>query len=92
MEQTEKTCENCKFYIEHYYKVKTSFQKMHDGHCTNDALNPPRKRNKFQLYENCAHWESNEEQKSEKKESIKSVLKDMRDRLIQIEKILSDDL
>lgn len=91
MEQ-EKACGNCKFYIEHYVKYKAIFQKIGEGHCINDELNPPRKRNKYRLYENCDKWESNSELKKQRKESVKKVLEDMRDSLNQIAQILSDDL
>lgn len=91
MEQ-EKKCDNCKYFIAHYAKKGTSFQKLLDGHCINNELNASRKRNKYKLYENCGYWESNATDKIQKKENIKTVLKNMRDSLNQIAQILSDDL
>ncbi|MDE5667625.1 MAG: hypothetical protein K2I29_05230 [Clostridia bacterium] len=91
MEQ-EKKCDNCKYFIAHYAKKETSFQKLLDGHCINNELNASRKRNKYRLYENCDKWESNSELKKQRKESVKKVLEDMRDSLNQIAQILSDDL
>ncbi len=76
----------------HYVKCETSFMKMFEGHCINKKIQWKFRKNNVKNDNVCEEWESDEEVKKERKESIKRVLKDMRSRLIQIEKILADDL
>ncbi|MDE7083265.1 MAG: hypothetical protein K2O89_06170 [Clostridia bacterium] len=65
---------------------------MYTGHCINEEI--PWKVRKINVTDvNCCEkWESNEELKKERKENIKNIIKNMRSKLIQIEKILADDL
>jgi len=65
---------------------------MFEGHCTNKEIPWKYRKNNVRNDNVCEKWESDEDVKKERKESIKKVLKDMRSRLIQIEKILADDL
>lgn len=90
MEQ-KSICRNCKHFMQHYIKGSTSYSRLLEGHCKNQEI--PWKIRKHNIsWDNCCEkWESNEEVKAEQKENIKTVLKNMRKTLINIEQILSDD-
>lgn len=91
MEQ-EKKCKNCKYFITHYVKDGTYLLTLSKGHCTNDEIPWKTRKNGVQDKHCCEKWESNADLKFIEKESIKTVLKNMRQTLINIEKFLSDGL
>ncbi len=90
MEYQYQKCKTCKHYLEHYVIRGTMYVPI-GGHCINHELNPKQKKGRFALIENCEHWESDASKKSERKESIKAVLCDMKEHLEEIELILKDD-
>ena len=87
----EKKCENCKFYIQHYIKKAHSFQKLFRGHCSN--WDTPLKIRKHDVYFDscCDKWEQREDLKTDNRESIKTVIRDIRKSLAEIAFILKDD-
>ena len=84
-------CESCRYFLQHYIKKNTSFQRTRCGHCVNRQLNGSRVRKKYELHKNCEYWESNERQKEERREHIKEVLKDIEKHLNEIAIILKND-
>lgn len=90
MEQ-EKKCENCKFFCVHYVKLNTSFIPTTQGHCINDKIPWQARKIYFSCDDCCEKWESNEDEKKERKDDIMRTLKNMRTTLIHIENILKDD-
>lgn len=90
-ELKEKSCTNCKYYIEHYVcSMSTQFFPI-GGHCVNTALNPPHKRKRYELHDNCEHWEINDSVKEKRKKSIEEVLRSMEKHLSDIKSILEID-
>lgn len=87
-----KTCKNCRYYLEHYVKLDSRFETLHEGHCINKDLNGRYIRNKFRLHDNCGYWEADDVRKAERKESIGIILKSMAQRLNEIAVILKDDI
>lgn len=91
MEQ-EKKCVNCKFFCVHYVYSGVSFNKLGQGHCMNGEISWNIRKHNMPSDNVCEKWESNEEKKKARKETIKAVLKNMRNTLTNIEIILKDDL
>lgn len=90
MEQ-EKKCENCKFFIQHYYKATYFFQKMIFGHCTNSEI-PWKVRKRNVCCDSCCDkWESGKDLKAKNRESIIAEIRKMKKTLTEIAQILSDD-
>ena len=91
MENTkEKSCRNCKSYLEHYIKRNCSYVAI-GGHCINRELNAKQSKYRYRLHDNCEYWESDDSKKAERREDIKTVLNEMNERLRQIKLILEDD-
>lgn len=90
MENEKQNCKNCKHYLEHYIISGLQFSPI-GGHCINRELNDKRKKDKTALIENCDYWESNITKKAERKETIKTVIRQMNERLKQIELILETE-
>ena len=86
----ERACTNCKFYVAHYVIISTKLHAI-DGHCINDKLYYPRKKNTRAPHEDCGYWESDEKVKSERRESIKRVLSNIEAHLSDIKSILEID-
>lgn len=88
--ETERVCENCRFFIAEYVKHDTCLVQI-GGHCGNWELNIIRRRNQFKLEENCGFWQIKEDKKVKRKENIFTVLKNMESHLSDIAIILKDD-
>ena len=69
----EQTCENCRYYLQHYAKIDTYFTKVFCGHCTNPLAKARDKRKKYNIV--CEHWEPIEIRERERKESIERTLR-----------------
>lgn len=91
LQQEEKTCENCRYFSHHYAKDNTSYYTVFCGHCLNRELNKKGENEKRPYIAGCEFWEPIEIRKEERKESIKSTLKDMKKKLDEIAMILKDD-
>lgn len=87
MEQKDKTCKNCKYYLEHYIINRTYFSAI-GGHCINDTLIQMRKRDKYRLQENCEYWEDNTDVKTKRRKNIEDVLVNIEKHLSEISHIL----
>ncbi len=86
----ERVCKNCKYYVEHYVIILTRFHPI-GGHCINNALYNPHKKNTWKLHDNCAYWEINDGVKAERHNSIKEALRAIEKHLYYIKEILSND-
>ena len=86
----EKECKNCKYYVEHYVIISTRFYPI-GGHCINDKLYNPHKKNPRALHENCDYWENNAGEKTERRKNIEEVLRSIDNHLYYIKNILEKD-
>lgn len=82
-----KTCENCRYYSQHYSKQGTRYNKVYCGHCLHKNI----KNYKKLSLKPCEYWEDITIQKEERKKSIKEILEFMSERLNDITMILKDD-
>ena len=80
----EKSCENCRYFAQHYVKERAGYHAAKCGRCTNinrKKLNPVL----------CERWADNTVKKEERKKAIKDILEFMSDRLDEIAAVLKDD-
>ena len=77
----EKTCKNCKYFVQHYIKHKRYLLKVECGHCKNG----------HKYGKACGKWELIEPQKEERRKSIKALLEDINKSLEEIRMILQSD-
>jgi hypothetical protein len=89
MKNEEQTCENCRYYLQHYAKIDTCFTKVFCGHCTNTLAKARDKRKKYHIV--CEHWEPIEIREQERKEAIERTLRNMAKQIESIAMILKDD-
>ena len=76
----DKKCESCKYFIMYYINHKGLYKPLKFGHCVREKVLANRKK---QIYCNhvCEFWESNQEKKQAKFDSIKHTLCRMADDL-----------
>jgi len=89
----EKTCENCRYFIQHYAKgntKRTLMLKVGCGHCYN-GKGVYDKRRGYLDKKVCELWEPVETLIAERKENILTVLRGMAEDLKNIAFILKDD-
>ena len=86
----EKTCENCRYFSQHYAKDNTSYHSICCGHCLNRELAQKDKK-KRQYIRACEFWEPVEIRKEERKECIKNTLRFMAQRIEEIAMILKEE-
>ena len=72
--ENEKSCKNCRYYLQHYIKYNTQFVNVCCGHCINPNFKNSRKTRPLEL---CGFWENIEIKKEERKKSIKQTLEFM---------------
>lgn len=75
MEDIIKSCENCKYYVEHYFWWKYKFIRTACGHC---AINPNTKKfcKTLPLKNGCEKWENEDIKYIERNNSIVNTLQD----------------
>lgn len=91
--ENEKSCHNCQFYVQHYAKGTTRRTYLHKvgcGHCLNSDAKF-NKRKQFPLSYGCSNWQPIEIQITQRRNSIKTVLKEICEYLELIATILKDD-
>lgn len=91
--EAEKTCKNCRWFLQHYVKGKTLstyFSTTSCGHCICRELTL-KERNRVPNVADCRCWQPIEIQKAERLESIEAVLRSMQKHLKQIAFILKED-
>ena len=57
MEQEEKICKNCRYYMRHYIYAHTFFMGLSEGHCLKHKNFGKRSNNKFEINDTCENWE-----------------------------------
>lgn len=87
MDNQEKRCENCKYFVCYYSVYKSEFVPLPHGHCLKQHLTPKQQRS-FPFINGCEMWVTREELKKQREESILSALNSISDRLDQIRRIL----
>lgn len=88
--ENENKCKSCFYYIENYIKRTFGLQPI-GGHCVNPELNRRYTKRKYELHENCIYWKSNEDKKTERKESIEQTIRKIEKNLSDIVFILKSD-
>jgi len=83
----KKSCENCRYFSQHYSIQGTGYRTVGCGHCLNSEIIKKKK-----PYELCEFWENIAIKKEERKESIKETLRYMSERLNEITIILKQDI
>lgn len=84
----EKTCEDCRFYKQHYIKTATGFSFTLYGHCCNKNIDL---RNKTKIRENCEYWQPIEIQIAERRKNLISNIRELVKRLDAVCEVLLDD-
>ena len=87
----EKTCENCRFYLQHYVRTGYGYASTNCGHCICDELNDKRSKNRYTLQNNCEYWQPIEIQKAKRKQRLKEQIKYLAKYLIAVSEVLIDD-
>lgn len=90
MQEDEKnnTCENCRFFYQHYIKSSQRYTKTCCGHCVH--LYGKRLFNKS-FFKVCKFWEEQEPKSKKQRENIKETIYRITDCLNAIYSILKDD-
>lgn len=90
--QSNKTCQNCKYFIKHYAKYNGYYYQVTGcGHCINNNLDLRESSKRFKRAFPCEYWEPEVLQKIERRNNIKENLIWMAQRLEEITQILKDD-
>lgn len=84
-------CKSCKYYQAHYiFSGKRYFPIQ--GHCINEYLMRSRRKNQYQLQENCVLWEENTEVLQKRRANIKETVYKIEEQLRQLVNILENDM
>lgn len=91
--QTEKFCENCYYFRQHYYKSIRGkiVAVLGDGHCTNGNLTKAVSEKNIIKRRACEYWEAQEPQLTERRESVCNAILKMQKNLDEFLLILKDD-
>lgn len=84
-----KSCFNCKFYLQYYVKRLTELVPLNKGHCRNSLLTVREKRD-FPYEIGCRFWQSGEKTEEGRTEEIKEVIRKMQKRLDDIVLLLQN--
>jgi len=87
--KNEKSCKNCRYFLQHYIKDNIRYSKIFCGHCINPNFKNSRKPRPLEI---CELWEDIAIKKEERKTSIKETLNFMSKSLNEIAQILKDDI
>ena len=82
-----KSCENCRYFSQHYSMQETWYGVVHCGHCLNTEKKKKRKPDEL-----CEFWENITIKKGERKKQIEEILRHMSSRLNEIAFILKEDM
>ena len=91
--ETEKSCKNCRYFLQHYAKgyTRTTFIHTVDcGHCTNNNYTY-NSRKKYPYVNGCELWQPIEAQIERRQKGIETVLREMAEHLEIIAAILKDN-
>ncbi len=86
---SKNTCVNCKYFIQHYVKLKYKFRKIECGHCINNFMKKSEKAKTIKTMGFCAFWEYNDI--ADKDCDIEKVLIETAENLRKIERFLHSD-
>lgn len=84
----ENTCENCEFYLQHYYRSTQGYKETL-GHCLHDKLRPVYFRKAFSLKHDCKYFKPADNKKL--KEDLKSNLQRLAKELSAVCEVLLDE-
>ena len=82
----EKSCENCRYFSQHYSIQETWYGTVNCGHCLNVEKKIKRKPDEL-----CELWENIAIKKEEREKSIEEILRHMSKRINEIAIILTND-
>lgn len=86
---SESTCYNCKYFVQHYIKNNFKFCKIACGHCINGCITKREKMKNFKNADICTFWV--EKEISDKNEEIESIIMETAKRLNMIAKFLKSE-
>ena len=81
----EKTCGNCKYFINYYFTKKGRLMSAHCGICSHKDRY---RRNNIRDFDACDKWEPCNLRLQAEKDDIETAIRDMRKKLSQIEMYL----
>lgn len=84
----EKACENCEFYLKHYYRSTQGYRETL-GHCLNAKLRPVYFKKAFSLQHDCEYFKPADNKKL--KEDLKSNLQRLAKELEAVCEVLLDE-
>ena len=90
MNPPDKTCLNCRYFVQHYQIRRTRYVPAICGYCACRGLTS-RKKSKPPIKIDCPKWEPMELQLDERRQNIIEALLDMDEKLKIISAILLDD-
>lgn len=82
-----KQCQNCKYFLQHYFKGKKKFAPAIHGHCTREKLKT-KYRIRYIDETACNFWQPAELREQERQKSINSDLNSIANRLEEIVQLL----
>lgn len=82
--EPQKSCQNCKYFIQYYRKDKKRFVKMGTGHCRKHTR-------KSKYFTVCDDWEDAAILKTESRQSIYQTIEKMQKNLEDIAILLKND-
>lgn len=85
MDNENKSCENCKFFIQHYVRRTDYLQKAKCGHCTIRRQMSYKELLKFPFAEGCDKWE----QAEPKIKTQDEICKNLEDMCIKLQILIS---
>lgn len=86
-ETKEKNCKTCKYFMEHYVILSSMQLSPVGGHCKRYK----RSKKSIEATDSCARWEQNENVSAVRQKQLTGFMRDMDNRLKQIQLILSVD-
>ena len=87
----EKSCENCRYFLQHFTSGNTCYFAVNCGHCKNRTNRENKKMKEITPYSTCELWEDIQIRKAERKKAIKETLETMAEKLNEIAMILKED-
>lgn len=92
MDTKEKTCEKCRFYLQHYIKTNHGFSTVSCGHCVNNYIHWAAKQRIRATMQGCERWEPMQIQIEERQKSFKENIEKIANYFESICKVLESDL
>jgi len=83
--KNEKSCENCRYFFQHYIQTNTNYRAVLCGHCFHG------KNKKYAPSFLCEQWQDNTVRNEQRKKTINDILEAMAENLNYIAMILRNE-